>query len=250
MTVVRPSERCLHRAAVGEKSRARFGGEGRRRIALGRPALQRPRLGAPFVEAAVEHRGVVEAERSQHPPEPRRPHHGADAVEHDARAVAEAVAAERRRELRRRRHHEAEFCGGVGELALQIEKIRARDVRFFERMPARHRQVGVIAAGRRRFEIGRAVVDPKVRLAEDRRKLFGADQSLRVAHVVLAGLLGKASVAGMTRSAKSPPCPGRDAARSTSEARFAEPGPRFLRVSKSGTPALQRTAPRRAAGRG
>ena len=64
-------------------------------------------------------------ERSQHPPEPRRPHHGADAVEHHAIVGADAMAAERGLELAMRRHHEAQLRLLIGEFALQIEKIRA-----------------------------------------------------------------------------------------------------------------------------
>src|SRR5205823_144518 len=59
---------------VDKKSRLWFGHEGCRRISLRRSGFERAAFELPFVEPAVEHRGVLEAERLEHPPEPRRPH--------------------------------------------------------------------------------------------------------------------------------------------------------------------------------
>src|SRR5205807_916398 len=48
---------------------------------------------------------------------------------------------------------------------------------------------GVVAAGRRRLEVGRAVVDPEVGLTKRVRQLLGADQRLWLAHGVLPSLI-------------------------------------------------------------
>ena len=125
---------------------------------------------------------MIEAERFQHPPEPRRPHHAADAVEHDARALADAMAAERGGKLGDRRHHEAEPRGLVGELALQVEEVGARDMRRLEAAAAGHRDIGIVAAGRGRLQISRAVIDPQVRAAEVARQGVGAYQGVGFAH--------------------------------------------------------------------
>ena len=108
-----------------------------------------------------------------------------DAVEHDAGALAEAVTAERRLELRGRRHHEAKPGRRIGELALQVEEVGAGNVRLLERLAPGHRDVGIVVAGRRRLEIGRAVVDAQARLPKDLRELLGAHEGLRIAHVFL-----------------------------------------------------------------
>ena len=83
-----------HLVFADEPAGSRFGGEHSRWIPLGRTALDRTTLSQPFVENAIEHRSTIEAERFQHPPEPRGPHHGANAVQHDASALADAMTAE------------------------------------------------------------------------------------------------------------------------------------------------------------
>src|SRR5258705_501372 len=75
---------------------------------------------------------TVEAEGSQHPPDPRRPHHAGDAVEQDSRIPADAMAPEGRFERGRRRHHEAKGRSRIGELALKIKEIRAWNMRGLE----------------------------------------------------------------------------------------------------------------------
>src|SRR6185295_4228471 len=113
---------------VDEKSRFRFGCKCGRLVSLRRSGFERAAFKLPFVETAVEYRDILEAERCQHPPEPRRPHRGADAVEHDLAFVGYAVAAERALEESHIRHHEAERGAGIRELALQVQKTRARNM--------------------------------------------------------------------------------------------------------------------------
>src|SRR5262249_36305549 len=151
-----------HVLLVDKKAGARRSREIARRIAARRTAFGRPPLALPAIEAAVEHRGAVEAQGFEHPPEARRPHHRADAVEHDARPGREPVASEGRLELRGRRHHEAKPCGLIGELALQVEEIGARNMRVLERFPPGNGDIGIVAARRRRFEIGRTIVDSQI----------------------------------------------------------------------------------------
>src|SRR3954466_15393727 len=141
------AEPCLHCILVDEEICARCGLEGRGRITLRYACYDRPPLFLPFVEATVEH-PRVDAERAQHPPEPRRPHHGADAVEYDRLGCIEAVAAEGGLQLSHVRHHEELLRGGVGELALQVEKTGARNMARLERLVAGHRALGHVAAWR------------------------------------------------------------------------------------------------------
>src|SRR5262245_22175914 len=96
------------------------------------------------------------------------------------------MTAEGRLELGRRRHHEAQPRGRVGELALQIEEVGAGDVRLLEGAAAGHRDVRVVASGRWRLEIGRAVVHAKARLPEEAREVGGANEGLRITHGVLS----------------------------------------------------------------
>src|SRR6185503_17207954 len=116
------------RDLVDELPRARTGGERRGWIALRLTRLDGAALGLPSVEAAVQHRRPVEAERAEHPPDPGGPHHGADAVEHDAGAVPEAVSAEGARQVPGRRHRELELRVGRRKLALEVEEVGPRDM--------------------------------------------------------------------------------------------------------------------------
>ena len=80
------------------------------------------------------------------------------------------MAAERRLELRDIRHHEAKLGVGIGELALQIQKIRARNMPGLERVPSGHGEIGDVAAFGRGFEIGRTIEQPQIGpVAEFRR---------------------------------------------------------------------------------
>ena len=65
------------------------------------PDLDRPALGAPLPEAAVEHGDAVVAEGAEGPPHARRAHHAARVVDDHEVAVADAERADRLRELRR-----------------------------------------------------------------------------------------------------------------------------------------------------
>src|SRR5689334_18860387 len=105
---------------VDEIAVTRLGGEFGGRIALRRSALERTAFRPPLVQSAVEDCDTVEAERLQHPPEPRRPLWRADRIEHDEAVVADAMTAECRLELLGCGHHEAKRRAGIGELALQI----------------------------------------------------------------------------------------------------------------------------------
>jgi hypothetical protein len=65
-----------------------------RRIPLRLTGLDRPALCLPDVEAAIQHRRPIEAERAQHPPDAGRPHHRPDAVQHHLALVAQPVPTE------------------------------------------------------------------------------------------------------------------------------------------------------------
>ena len=52
------------------------------------------------------------------------------------------MTAERGLELGGGRHHEMQLDIGLGEFALQIEKIRARNMPGLESVPSRHRDIG------------------------------------------------------------------------------------------------------------
>ena len=56
------------------------------------------------------------------------------------------MTSERGLELRHLRHHEAKLGSGIGELALQIEKVRARNVAGFEGVPPGHGEIGLAGA--------------------------------------------------------------------------------------------------------
>ena len=83
------------------------------------------------------------------------------------------MAAERSLELGHIRHHEAKLGVGIGELALQIQKIRARNMPGLERVPPGHGEIGLGAAFGRGFEIGgtieQAQVGPVQNFCEFRR---------------------------------------------------------------------------------
>jgi len=51
--------------------------------------------------------------------------------------------------------------------ALQVQKIRARNMPGFESVPAGHGDIGNVAAGRLVFEIGGAIEQPEIGLNED-----------------------------------------------------------------------------------
>ena len=61
---------------------------------------------------------------------------------------------------------------------------------FLEGLATGHGDVRVVAARRRRLEIGRAVVDPEIRLPECGGELLRADERLRITHVRLLRMPG------------------------------------------------------------
>ena len=77
------------------------------------------------------------------------------------------MTAERSLKLRNIRHHEAKLGVGIGELALQVEKIRARNMPGFERVTSGHGEIGLAAAFGGGFEIGGAVEQAQVGLAQN-----------------------------------------------------------------------------------
>jgi len=97
--------------------------EGGRRIAARRAGFERTAFGFQFVEAAVENAASSKPSRAQHPPEARRPHHRADAVEHTRVPGPIYVPAERRTYNRADRRHNGMRCGGYRENSpWQVEK--------------------------------------------------------------------------------------------------------------------------------
>ena len=135
-------------------------------VSLRRPGFEGAAFRLPFVETAVEHRGVLEAERFEHPPEPRRPHRRADRVEHHPAVVADAVAAERRLELRDIGHHEAKL-GILDRRTRPANRENPRPEYARPRTCAararRYRERRCLRAG---FEIGRAIEQPQIGLMQ------------------------------------------------------------------------------------
>ena len=93
------------------------------------------------------------------------------------------MTAERGLELRGRGHHEMKLGILIGELALQIEKIRARNMPGFERMSPGHGDIGNGAAFRLIFEIGGAIEQPEVGLIEDAGEFRSGDEPVARWHV-------------------------------------------------------------------
>ncbi len=81
------------------------------------------------------------------------------------------MAAKRCLKLRDRRHHEAQLRVLVGEFALQIQKVRSRNMRSFEGVPSGYGDIGNIAAFRLIFEVSRTIEEPQIGLIEDGGKL-------------------------------------------------------------------------------
>jgi hypothetical protein len=107
------------------------------------------------------------------------------------------VAAKRPLELRNIRHHEAKLGAGIGELALQVEKIRARNVPGLERVSPGHGEIGQAAAFGRGFEIGGAVEQAQVGLTQNISEFRGGDEPVTPRHLLasryLRPMLGPAS---------------------------------------------------------
>src|SRR5437868_7783514 len=157
-------------------------GKRRRRIAFRGAGLERAALGLPFVEAAVEHGRVLKAQRLKHPPESGRPHGRADRIQNHTAARSNAVPAEGGLEPGDLWHHEVKRRVRLRELALQIEKIHTRNVAGLERMLAGHGDIGNATAFGLVFEIGGAIEQPKLRLAEHAGEFRGGDEPVVTCH--------------------------------------------------------------------
>ena len=79
-------------------------------------------------------------------------------------------------------HHEMKRRVRLRELALQIEKIRAGNVAGLERALAGHGDIGNVAAFRLVFEIGGAIEQPKLGLAEHAGEFRGSDEPVVTGH--------------------------------------------------------------------
>ena len=163
---------------VHHQLRARACDEARCRV-VGGLGAHRTALRLPLLEAAVEHRGVIEAHHAQHPPHPGRPHHAVAAVEHDAGALADAVARHHGGELVCRQHHEVHRCVLARELARQVEEARAGDMApLVVRAPppgGRARRPRL-----RRPQIGGGLEHPEIGVAEMGREPRGRHQTAGV----------------------------------------------------------------------
>ena len=86
--------------------------------------------------------------------------------------------------MRNIRHHEAKLGIGIGELALQIQKIRARNVPGLERVPSGDGEIGQAAAFGRGFEIGGAVEQAQIGLAQNISEFRRRDQPVTPRHLL------------------------------------------------------------------
>ena len=67
------------------------------------------------------------------------------------------MAAKRGFKLRDRRHHEVKLRVWIGEFALQIQEVGARNMRSLEGVPSGHGDIGNAAAFRLIFKVGRTI---------------------------------------------------------------------------------------------
>ena len=93
----------------------------------GRDVFHRPSFGAPFREAAVEHRDLALAHQPEGPPDARGGEHAGTVVDDDLVAVADAHGAHPADEFLGRRGHVRHRAGGVGNL-VDVEEARAGDM--------------------------------------------------------------------------------------------------------------------------
>ncbi len=92
------------------------------------------------------------------------------------------MAAEGAFEKRDIRHHEAKRRIGIGELALQIQKVRTRNMPGFERVPSGHGEIGLAGAFGGGFEIGGAIEQAQIGLAQDLSEFRGRNQLVTPRH--------------------------------------------------------------------
>ncbi len=106
-----------------------------------RAGFERPALGLPFRQPALENEHVLGAEQAEREPHPRRSEHAVAVIGNDGVVVADAELACGRGERRRRRQHMRQVARVVGDL-VDIETQRTRDVsgKIFSRSVALHRR--------------------------------------------------------------------------------------------------------------
>src|SRR4051794_31827559 len=111
-------------------------------------------LALPFLEAAIQHRGVVVAELAQQPPDAGRPPDIGGAVGDHAGAVADAETTHRRGEVLGLLAHEVQLLRGVGDVTGNVAELCAGDVALFEILTPELDHTGDLRVG---DQVGRAV---------------------------------------------------------------------------------------------
>lgn len=86
------------------------------------------------------------------------------------------MASEGDLQLRRSRHHEAQPRVPLGELPLNIEKVRTGNVGGLERIQPGYSDIRDVASRRLVIEAGRTIENAKVGLMQNSRKLFRANE--------------------------------------------------------------------------
>jgi hypothetical protein len=102
------------------------------------------------------------------------------------------VTAEGLLEIRNIRHHEAKLGIGIGELALQIQEIRARYVPSFKGVPPGYGDIGNAAAFGLIFEVGRTIEQAQVGLAQNISEFRRRDEPVMPRHCWPPIVLGHA----------------------------------------------------------
>jgi hypothetical protein len=105
------------------------------------------------------------------------------------------MTAERGLKLRDGRHHEAKLRGGIGEFALQIQKIRSRNMPGFEGVSSGHGDIGNVAARGLVFEIGRAIEQSEIGMIEDIREFRCCNKPVAPWHLRRLRTLGSDAMA-------------------------------------------------------
>ena len=143
----------------------------------GRSGFRRAAFAPPFLPAAVEQGGIVEADHAKEPPHPRRPIGVLPAVEDDARLVADSEPAHDGGELGRARRHARHRIGRVGQLGDDIDELRAGDVGAFEVLLPRRNRVTRFGI-RIEADVDGAIDDAQLGQPEVRRQPGGFDEIL------------------------------------------------------------------------
>ncbi len=133
-----------------------------------RPIVERPALGAPLGEAAVEHADVVMAEDAQGPPDPGRAERALGVVDDERVRIADAERTRHGRELLRGGAHVRQ-AGVCGTHPIEVEADRTWNV------AARVLRVAVAAAA---GQVEARVEHTHPRIAEACREPPGVDQGM------------------------------------------------------------------------